>query len=78
VREFAEMSKPKEQRFEDLEQLYAMTKDYRMVKIKKSKSDILKALPEYADNIHKIMAASDINPKNETSLILLFQELNKQ
>jgi hypothetical protein len=78
VREFAEMGKPKEQRFEDLEQLYAMTKDYRMVKIKKSKGDILKALPEYTDSINKIIAASDINPRNETSLTLLFQELNKQ
>lgn len=78
VREIAKLNMPKEKMFEDVEALYVFLPNYRIEKIKKNKSDILKALPEHADAINKILDANKLNLKNEESLVTLFRELNKQ
>jgi hypothetical protein len=78
LREFSPLNMPKEKRFEDVDALYVFLPNYRIEKIKKNKNDILKALPEYADAINKILEANKLNLKNEEALVTLFRELNKE
>ncbi len=78
IREFSQLNAPKEKQFEDIETLYVFLPNYRIEKIRKNKNDILKALPEHADALKKILETKKLNLKNEEGLVTLFNELNKQ
>ena len=78
IREETPMNMPKVKRFEDVDLLYVSLPDHRIEKIKRNKNDVLKALPEYADVISKILDEEQLNLKQETGLIMLFKKLNEQ
>lgn len=77
IREFSPLNAPKEKQFEDIETFYVFLPNYRIERIKKNRNDVLKALPEHADAINKILEAKKVNVKSEEGLVMLFNELNK-
>lgn len=72
-----EQNLPEEQRSYHREVYYAYTPAGKMVNIKKNKEDILKQLPEYANNIQTVLDSKKIKIKNDQSLKQLFQYLNE-
>jgi len=49
----------------------------KIIPIKKNKSSVLEALPQYSNKIQSIMQANSLKLKSENELIILFNELNK-
>jgi hypothetical protein len=73
---YKDTDQPEQKRFTEKEQLYVYV-DGEMVKIRKDKEDILKALPKYAKKIEAIQDDLRLKLKNEEGLMKLFFELNK-
>ena len=71
-REFDAASK---RRYEESSNLYAALPDNTIIRIKKDRNYLMKAMPEYADKILEL--TDNLRVKNEESLVTLFQELNK-
>ncbi|MHA4846487.1 hypothetical protein ACX0G7_20085 [Flavitalea antarctica] len=72
---FREFNLASKRTYTEDSQLYAALPDNTIIRIKKDRNFLMKAMPEYADKIMKL--TNDLRLKNEESLVTLFQELNK-
>ena len=73
---YKDADQPEQKRFTEKEQLYVFA-DGDMVKIKKDREEVTKALPKYARKIDQIIDDLRLKLKNEEGLRKLFAELNK-
>ena len=73
---YKDADQPEQKRFTEKEQLYVFA-DGNMVKIKKDRDEVVKALPKYAKKIDQVVDDLRLKLKHEEGLIKLFAELNK-
>ncbi len=73
---YKDESQPEQRRNTEKEQWYVYLPEGKMVKIKKDRNEILKALPEYADRINAIVKNKGLRLKDSEDLIALFAGLN--
>lgn len=76
VQMYKDESEPEQRRNTEKEQWYVYLPEGKMVKIKKDKNEIMKALPEYADRINLIVKEKNLRLKDPEDLIQLFALLN--
>lgn len=77
ITEYKPYNQPLRRKFTDKEQLYIATPDKRMVKISKSKDDIIKALPAQEAAINKIVDEKNLKLKKEEDIAKLIAALNQ-
>jgi hypothetical protein len=70
-------SDAQKQGYSDKEQLYALLPEGRIVSLKKSKDDLIEAMPAYADAIKKWADEKKLKLKNEEQITQLFIKLNE-
>ena len=76
VKMYKDESVPEQRRNTEKEQWYVYLPEGKMVKIKKDKNEIIQALPEYADQINKIVKEKSLRLKEAEDFIQLFASLN--
>lgn len=76
VKMYKDESVPEQRRSTEKEQWYVYLPEGKMIKIKKDKADIMKALPEHAALIETIIKGKDLRVKEPEDLITLFATLN--
>jgi hypothetical protein len=76
VKMYKDVSQPEERRNTEKEQWYVHLPEGKMVKIKRDKDDIIKALPEYADRINLIIKQKGLRVKDAEDFVQLFAHLN--
>jgi hypothetical protein len=73
---YKDESQPEERRHTEKEQWFVHLPEGKMVKIKRDKNEIVKALPEYADRINLIIKEKGLKVKDPEDFIQLFASLN--
>jgi hypothetical protein len=76
VNMYKDASQPEGRRNTEKEQWYVHLPEGKMVKIKKDRNDIIKALPEYADRINQIIKEKGLRVKDSEDFVQLFAHLN--
>ncbi|HYC29239.1 MAG TPA: hypothetical protein VEB42_10490, partial [Chitinophagaceae bacterium] len=76
VNMYKDETQPEERRQTEREQWYVHLPEGKMVKIKKDKDAIVKALPQYADRINEIIKTKGLKLKEPDDFIQLFASLN--
>lgn len=76
IKMYKDESVPEQRRNTEKEQWYVYLPEGKMVKIKKEKADIMRALPEHAALIETIVKGKDLRLKEADDLITLFATLN--
>lgn len=77
LRSFKPYNQSERKQFADNEQLYVYASG-SITKIKKDKESVMKALPQYAEEIRAIVEREKLKLKSEADLVKLFFELNKK
>lgn len=76
VQLYKDGSEPEERRNTEKDQWFVYLPEGKMVRIKKDKNDIMKALPEYAEQINLIIREKSLRVREPDHLIQLFASLN--
>ena len=76
VQLYKDGSEPEERRNTEKDQWFVYLPEGKIIKIKKDKNDIMKALPEYAAQINLIVREKNLRVKEPEHLIQLFASLN--
>lgn len=76
IQMYKDGSEPEHRRNTEKDQWFVYLPEGKMVKIKKDKNDIMKALPEYAEQINLIVREKSLRLKEPDHLIELFARLN--
>jgi len=76
VNMYKDTDQPEQRRNTEKEQWYVYLPEGKMVKVKKDKNEVLKALPEYADQINQIVKEKSLRLKETEDFIALFASLN--
>lgn len=76
VKMYRDESAPEERRSTEKDQWYVYLPEGKMIKIKKDKNDIKKALPDHAEHIETIVRGKNLRLREPDDFITLFATLN--